>query len=159
LTVRLAAVLLHANMRLVPAGEQDQDTRVEAAAAPTTHAALRLPCTVTVEHHRLSSSPMRPPWEVAREAPREVDGRHVHGMRPTIGRWEVEKTKRAVCPQTFLERYTSSYLHEWEAFVDAVRSGGPSPVPGAAGRAALVIALAATRSLNEERGVRVGEIS
>jgi myo-inositol 2-dehydrogenase / D-chiro-inositol 1-dehydrogenase len=68
-------------------------------------------------------------------------------------------SKGPALPYFFLERYTSSYLHEWEAFVDAVRSGGPSPVPGAAGRAALVIALAATRSLNEERGVRVGEIS
>jgi myo-inositol 2-dehydrogenase/D-chiro-inositol 1-dehydrogenase len=39
-----------------------------------------------------------------------------------------------------------------------VRSGGPSPVPGAAGRAALVIGLAATRSLHEGRSVRTGEI-
>ncbi len=61
-------------------------------------------------------------------------------------------------PHFFLERYTPSYLHEWEAFVDAVRSGGPSPVPGAAGRAALVIALAATRSLHERRAVPVDEI-
>ena len=68
-------------------------------------------------------------------------------------------SKGPALPYFFLERYTSSYLREWEAFVDAVRSGGPSPVPGAAGRAALVIALAATRSLNEKRSVRVGEIS
>jgi myo-inositol 2-dehydrogenase / D-chiro-inositol 1-dehydrogenase len=61
-------------------------------------------------------------------------------------------------PYFFLERYTPSYLHEWEAFVEAVRSDSPSPVPGAAGRAALLIALAATRSLHEGRGVRVGEI-
>jgi myo-inositol 2-dehydrogenase/D-chiro-inositol 1-dehydrogenase len=61
-------------------------------------------------------------------------------------------------PYFFLERYTSSYVHEWDAFVDAARSGGPSPVPGAAGRAALLIGLAATRSLHEGRSVRVGEI-
>jgi myo-inositol 2-dehydrogenase/D-chiro-inositol 1-dehydrogenase len=61
-------------------------------------------------------------------------------------------------PYFFLERYTPSYVHEWEAFVDAVRSGGPSPVPGAAGRAALVIGLAANRSLHEGRSVRTGEI-
>jgi myo-inositol 2-dehydrogenase/D-chiro-inositol 1-dehydrogenase len=62
-------------------------------------------------------------------------------------------------PYFFLERYTPSYLHEWEAFVAAVASGGPSPVPGKAGRASLVIALAATRSLHEGRPVRVDEIA
>jgi myo-inositol 2-dehydrogenase/D-chiro-inositol 1-dehydrogenase len=61
-------------------------------------------------------------------------------------------------PYFFLERYTPSYLHEWEAFVAAVTSGGPSPVPGEAGRAALVVALAATRSLHERKSVRVDEI-
>lgn len=60
-------------------------------------------------------------------------------------------------PYFFLERYTPSYLHEWAAFVEAVRTGGPSPVPGSAGRAALEIGLAATRSLQEGRSVRVGE--
>jgi myo-inositol 2-dehydrogenase/D-chiro-inositol 1-dehydrogenase len=62
-------------------------------------------------------------------------------------------------PYFFLERYMPSYVHEWEAFVDAVRSGGASPVPGAAGRTALVIGLAATRSLHEGRSVRVDEIN
>jgi myo-inositol 2-dehydrogenase/D-chiro-inositol 1-dehydrogenase len=61
-------------------------------------------------------------------------------------------------PYFFLERYTPSYLREWEAFVAAVSSGGPSPVPGEAGRAALVVGLAATRSLREGRPVRVDEI-
>jgi myo-inositol 2-dehydrogenase/D-chiro-inositol 1-dehydrogenase len=64
----------------------------------------------------------------------------------------------AALPYFFLERYTPSYLHEWQAFVEAVRFGGGSPVPGAAGRAALVIGLAATRSLREGRSVRVDEI-
>jgi myo-inositol 2-dehydrogenase / D-chiro-inositol 1-dehydrogenase len=67
-------------------------------------------------------------------------------------------TRGPVLPYFFLERYTPSYVHEWEAFARAVRSGGPSPVPGKAGRAALVIALAATRSLHEGRSVRVDEI-
>jgi hypothetical protein len=76
--VRHEARLSRRTCGSAPPDKQDQDTRVEAAAAPTTHAALRLPCTVTVEHHRLSSSPVRPPCEVARE---------------------VARAERSVCPQ------------------------------------------------------------
>jgi myo-inositol 2-dehydrogenase/D-chiro-inositol 1-dehydrogenase len=58
----------------------------------------------------------------------------------------------------FLERYLQSYIDEWTAFVAAVRDGGRSPVPGADGRAALVAALAADRSLQEQRAVAVAEV-
>jgi myo-inositol 2-dehydrogenase/D-chiro-inositol 1-dehydrogenase len=61
-------------------------------------------------------------------------------------------------PYFFLERYIPSYIREWEAFAGAVRSGGPSPVSGADGRAPLVLGLAATRSAKEGRPVRVSEI-
>jgi myo-inositol 2-dehydrogenase / D-chiro-inositol 1-dehydrogenase len=58
----------------------------------------------------------------------------------------------------FLERYTESYLLEWEAFATFVREGGRSPVPGEAGRAALLIGLAAGRALRERRTVPVDEL-
>jgi myo-inositol 2-dehydrogenase/D-chiro-inositol 1-dehydrogenase len=58
----------------------------------------------------------------------------------------------------FLERYLQSYIDEWSAFVDAARDGGASPVPGTDGRAALVAALAADRSLHEQRAVAVAEV-
>jgi myo-inositol 2-dehydrogenase/D-chiro-inositol 1-dehydrogenase len=58
----------------------------------------------------------------------------------------------------FLERYLQSYIDEWTAFVAAARDGGASPVPGADGRAALVAALAADRSLHEQRAVAVAEV-
>ena len=61
-------------------------------------------------------------------------------------------------PTFFLERYVPSYLGEWQAFVTAVREGGPSPVSGADARAPLAIGLAAWRSLREGRVVRVSEI-
>lgn len=61
-------------------------------------------------------------------------------------------------PQFFLERYVPSYVHEWEAFLVALREGGPSPVPAADGRAPLVAGLAAGRSLREGRPVRIDEI-
>jgi myo-inositol 2-dehydrogenase/D-chiro-inositol 1-dehydrogenase len=67
-------------------------------------------------------------------------------------------TSRPVLPHFFLERYRQSYLDEWDAFVTAVRDGAPSPVSGADGRAALVAALAAGRSLREGSIVRVAEV-
>jgi myo-inositol 2-dehydrogenase / D-chiro-inositol 1-dehydrogenase len=61
-------------------------------------------------------------------------------------------------PHFFLERYVPSYVHEWEAFLIALRDDGPSPVSAADGRAALVAGLAAGRSHREGRPVRVDEI-
>lgn len=58
----------------------------------------------------------------------------------------------------FLERYTASYLDQWAAFVDAIVDGTPMPVSGADGRAPLVIGMAAKKSMNEGRPVRIEEI-
>jgi myo-inositol 2-dehydrogenase/D-chiro-inositol 1-dehydrogenase len=66
-------------------------------------------------------------------------------------------TRRPKLPHFFLDRYTPSYLHEWAAFVDAVRTGAPSPVTGHDGRAPLAIGLAAWRSVHEHRPVAVAE--
>jgi len=57
----------------------------------------------------------------------------------------------------FLERYLASYQHEMAAFVRCVLEGSPSPVSGADGRAPVLIAGAALRSLRENRPMRVGE--
>ena len=61
-------------------------------------------------------------------------------------------------PYFFLDRYIPSYLAEWRAFIDAVRSGKPSPVDGTDGRAPLVIGLAAWKSVREGRPVSTAEI-
>ena len=60
-------------------------------------------------------------------------------------------------PYFFLQRYTASYLAEWDAFVDMVH-GAPSPVSLADGRAPLVMGLAAWASIRESRPVAVAEI-
>jgi myo-inositol 2-dehydrogenase / D-chiro-inositol 1-dehydrogenase len=64
----------------------------------------------------------------------------------------------AVIPKYFLDRYFESYVLSWRAFVDYARSGETSPVSGEEGRAPIVIALAAQRSLREHRPVKISEI-
>ena len=66
--------------------------------------------------------------------------------------------RRAPNPHFFLERYLPSYVLEWEAFVEAVKTGAAPPVSGVDARAPLVIGLAAGRSLREGRPVRVEEV-
>lgn len=67
-------------------------------------------------------------------------------------------TRQPALPHFFLERYVPSYLNEWRAFVDAVTTGGPSPLGAAEGRAPLVIGLAAGLSMREHRPVAIAEI-
>ncbi len=61
-------------------------------------------------------------------------------------------------PWFFLERYVESYRREWAAFVTYLRDGGPSPVDPEAGRAPVLIGIAATRSLREGRPVAIAEV-
>jgi myo-inositol 2-dehydrogenase/D-chiro-inositol 1-dehydrogenase len=67
-------------------------------------------------------------------------------------------TRTQPLPHFFLERYVPSYLAQWSAFERAVRAGEPPPVTAADGRAALVLGLAARRSVHEGRPVRVAEV-
>ena len=58
----------------------------------------------------------------------------------------------------FLERYLPSYVREWQAFVEAVKSGTTPPASVGDARAPLVIGLAALRSLHDGRPVRTDEV-
>jgi myo-inositol 2-dehydrogenase / D-chiro-inositol 1-dehydrogenase len=70
-----------------------------------------------------------------------------------------EGTRAPVLPYFYLERYTASYVREWEAFVAALAAGDTPPVTTTDARAPLVIGLAAQRSLREGRPVRVEEVA
>jgi len=59
----------------------------------------------------------------------------------------------------FLERYRDSFEAEMQAFVRAALNREPAPVSGQDGRAPVVIALAARKSYEEGRPVRLEEIS
>ena len=71
--------------------------------------------------------------------------------------WGPEGFHGPPLPYFFLERYTASYLAEWDAFVAMVR-GAPSPVSLADGRAPLVMGLAAWASVREGCPVAISEI-
>ncbi|SPE34421.1 Uncharacterized oxidoreductase YrbE (modular protein) [Candidatus Sulfopaludibacter sp. SbA6] len=58
----------------------------------------------------------------------------------------------------FMDRYTESFVNELRAFVQAVRDDKPTPVTGTDGRIPVVMGLAARRSYNEHRPVRLEEI-
>ena len=55
----------------------------------------------------------------------------------------------------FLERYAESFVAEMQAFVQSIREGHEPPVTGRDGRIAVVMALAAERSLLEGRPLRL----
>ncbi len=57
----------------------------------------------------------------------------------------------------FMDRYVESYCTEMKAFVDAVLTKTPPPVGGEDGLFSVAIALAARRSVQENRPVRVAE--
>lgn len=58
----------------------------------------------------------------------------------------------------FIERYTASYLAQWQAFVDAVVSGSSTSVGGNDGRVPLLIAQACLISMAESRAVMLSEV-
>ncbi|MCC6801191.1 MAG: inositol 2-dehydrogenase, partial [Anaerolineae bacterium] len=58
----------------------------------------------------------------------------------------------------FMERYTESYEREMRAFVRCIVDGTPAPVGASDGRAPVVMALAAKKSLVEHRPVKLSEI-
>lgn len=58
----------------------------------------------------------------------------------------------------FLERYTESYIKEMQEFVECIQSGSTPPVGGMDGRYPVVMGLAARRSFEENRPVKMGEI-
>jgi myo-inositol 2-dehydrogenase/D-chiro-inositol 1-dehydrogenase len=58
----------------------------------------------------------------------------------------------------FMDRYTESFATEVRAFVQAVREDKPTPVSGVDGRIAVVMGLAARKSYDERRPVRLDDV-
>ncbi len=70
-----------------------------------------------------------------------------------------QQVRRASLPLNFfLERYDASYKIELQDFVNAIENGTPVPVSGYDGRVPVVMAMAAKKSLDENRPVKLSEI-
>jgi myo-inositol 2-dehydrogenase/D-chiro-inositol 1-dehydrogenase len=59
----------------------------------------------------------------------------------------------------FMDRYTQSYLNEMIAFIDCIQNDTAPPVGGDDGLQAVIIGLAAKKSLKENRPVKITEIT
>ena len=70
----------------------------------------------------------------------------------------VERVERDLPLNFFMDRYVESYLAEMRLFIDAVLKGGPVPVTGEDARAAMLLALAARKSCETNRPVRINEV-
>jgi myo-inositol 2-dehydrogenase/D-chiro-inositol 1-dehydrogenase len=69
--------------------------------------------------------------------------------------WTADNASGPNLPYFFLERYTASYLHEWDAFTNYIANGGESPVSAQDGRAPVAIGLAAWESVRTGKSVAV----
>lgn len=58
----------------------------------------------------------------------------------------------------FLERYMDSFIAELKDFIEAIQNDSPTPVTALDGRKPVVIAMAANKSLKENRPVKLSEI-
>ena len=72
------------------------------------------------------------------------DGQGIHGPLPLF---------------FFLERYVDSYITEMTAFIECIQQDRTPPVTGADGRVPVVMGHAARKSYDENRPVRLDEIS
>lgn len=70
-----------------------------------------------------------------------------------------ESVRRDLPLNFFMDRYLDSFANELRAFVEAIVNDRPAPVTGADGRAPVVMALAARKSYEEGRPVRIAEIA
>ena len=66
--------------------------------------------------------------------------------------------KRDLPMNFFMDRYTDSFIVELNEFCDAVLNDKPIPCTGLDGRAPVVIALAAKKSYEEQRPVKLSEV-
>src|SRR5690606_23988341 len=81
---------------------------------------------------------------------------HVENNKPDSHIYYHEEGATSALPlHFFMERYTTSYLTEMKAFVKSIQHKKPVPVGGIDGLQAVLIAIAAQRSIEQRAPVMV----
>lgn len=75
----------------------------------------------------------------------------------TIHKGDRDGFHSAKLPHFFMQRYAPCYVEEVRQFVECVRDDKPTPVSGQDGRMAVVLGLAAWKSIREKRPVKISE--
>jgi len=81
----------------------------------------------------------------------ETQERHVYG--------DAEGMHSAKPLYFFLERYAQSFVDEMQEFVECLQKDGCPPVSGRDGRVPVMMAMAATKSVKENRPVKLREVT
>ena len=79
-------------------------------------------------------------------------------MPNTVKLYTDECTSTDKIPYFFLERYNDSYITEMKEFIRCLKENREPPVGGVDGLNAVLIAIAAKKSLDENRPVKIREI-
>lgn len=83
----------------------------------------------------------------------------VENPRPhTVTLWNTAGENRSTLYAFFMDRYSEAFVREIQAFVSAILRGDAPPISGEEGRRAVLLALAAEKSLKEKRPVCPAEV-
>ena len=77
----------------------------------------------------------------------------------TVIRSDADGIHTAKPPRFFMDRYADCYVTEFREFIECVRKHTETPVTGRDGRMAVLIGLAAIKSKQENRPVRLSEVA
>jgi myo-inositol 2-dehydrogenase/D-chiro-inositol 1-dehydrogenase len=84
------------------------------------------------------------------QADNNTEDRHVY--------WGAEGVRSAKPLYFFLERYIESFVSEMRAFARSISEGTAPPVTGEDGRIPILMAMAAKKSYEEKRSVKLEEV-
>jgi myo-inositol 2-dehydrogenase/D-chiro-inositol 1-dehydrogenase len=81
-----------------------------------------------------------------------------NNLKETHRFWDENGSHQSRSLDFFIDRYQESYLNETNVFIQSLFEGKTPPVTGEDGLQATIIALAANKSMAENRPIKISEI-